>query len=345
MDSTVGPDAHDAERSSFEELFALYRPELHVHCYRMLGSFDDAEDLVQQTFLRGWQHRAGYTERSAVRAWLYRIATNACLDFLARQRRALPQALVPSTGDSLESVPPVAISWLQPYPDSVLANVSSHAPGPDDVAIARETIELAFLVAIQQLQPRQRAVLILRDVLGWSARETAAVLESSVASVNSVLQRARPRLRQHLPRRRLEWARSTEPTDEERAVLRRYMEAIERADDRALARLLRDDARVGHRPGAGGHAAPTPTWYSGRAAILAAWAPALHGPEALQFRMVETWANRQPAAASYVRRLDEDAEYRAFGLAILRIEDGLVADVSVFAPDAFPAFGLPASLK
>lgn len=177
------------------------------------------------------------------------------------------------------------IPWLQPFPDSALEPVEA---GPDAALVAKETIELAFIVAIQQLPPRQRAVLILRDVLGWSAKETAELLETSVAAVNSALQRARPTLRSHLPERRLEWPSSDDPGEEVRAVVRRYMEALENADDAALAKVLRDDARVSHQAGAGGNLAPVAIWYQGPETILERWAPALHSP--VRFRTVLTQA-------------------------------------------------------
>src|SRR5919107_468695 len=190
---------------SFTALVEPHRQELRAHCYRMLGSFHEAEDLVQETFLRAWKKADSFEGRSSVRTWLYRIATNACLDFLeGRSRRVLPHDLT----------------------------------GPADAAISRETIELAFLAAIQHLPPRQRAVLILRDVVGWPAGDIADLLDGSVASVNSALQRARATLREHLPADRLDWAPTTEPTRQERAVLRRYMDAVERADLPAVAALL-----------------------------------------------------------------------------------------------------------
>jgi RNA polymerase sigma-70 factor, ECF subfamily len=312
-----------------------------VHCYRMLGSFEDSEDLVQETFLRAWRARESFQGRSTFRAWLYRIATNACLDALARRPRA--RQIASATDPSGTPLPPAMIPWLQPYPDRLLEGIAPSDAEPEAAVVARETIELAFLAAIQHLPPKQRAVLILRDVLGWSAKETAALLEASVASVNSALQRARPTLKKHLPERRLEWAASSEPSEEERAVLKRYMDAIERSDDAAISALLREDARVSQHPGAGGNMTPEPIWYQGRETLIEAWAPVLHGPGAPGLRLVPTRANGQPAAATYIR-WPRDSEYRAFGLAVLRVEDGAVAEIAVFHPDLFPAFGLPATL-
>jgi RNA polymerase sigma-70 factor (ECF subfamily) len=344
-DSAVVTAARGGDEAAFGGLAERYRPELRLHGYRMLGSLEESEDLVQETLLRAWRRRETFQGRSTFRAWMYRIATNACLDLLARRpREPIPRDMTPAReeGEGARSLPPAAIPWLQPYPDELLEPISPREAGPDALVIARETIELAFLVAIQQLPARQRAVLILRDVLGWSAKETAESLETSVAAVNSALQRARPTLRRHLPPRRLDWA-SPGPSPQERAVLQRYMEALERADDNALAEVLREDARVSHQAGAGGHLAPVPTWYQGREKIIESWAPALHGPHAAGFRIVPTRANGQPAAACYVRD-PGGAGHRAFSLVVLRVEEGAVAEITVFGADLVAAFGLPPTL-
>ena len=231
--------------SAFAALFERHRRELQVHCYRMLGSFEESEDLVQETFLRAWRKRASFRPDgpSSFRAWLYRIATNACLDVLrGRPRRLVPQEVAAAGDPEPRRLRPRPIfrgcsrtrigCWLdRPGEDE-----------PDAVVVARETIELAFLAAIQHLPPRQRAVLILRDVLGWSAKDTASLLDASVASVNSALQRARATLQDRLPEQRTEWTRSSGPSEEERELLRRYVEAHEQADVDALAELLREDA-------------------------------------------------------------------------------------------------------
>ena len=182
----------DMDEVAFAGLAERHRRELHVHCYRMLGSFQDAEDAVQETFLKAWRARATYEGRSTVRAWLYRIATNTCLDLLARRR---PE---PATGGEA--------MWLQPYPDSLLDELPADvADEPESRALARETIELAYVVAVQHLAPRPRAALILRDVMGWPAKDVADLLGDSVNSVNSALQRARAGMREHLPGERQEW--------------------------------------------------------------------------------------------------------------------------------------------
>jgi RNA polymerase sigma-70 factor (ECF subfamily) len=325
--------------SAFRDLFERHRRELQLHCYRMLGSLEEAEDLVQETFLRAWRGREAFQGRSSLRTWLYRIATNACLDALAHgQRRLLPSQLGPPSAADTPVQPATEVPWLQPYPDRLLEGIAPSEERPDSAVVARETIELAFLAAIQLLPPRQRAVLILRDVLGWSARETASLLESSVASANSALQRARGTLKANLPKSRVEWAPPSEPSDEERAVLQRYMEAFEREDTAAVAALLREDAR--------GTMPPIPIWFDGRDTIITAMRPGLdrESPEYLgRWRMLPTWANRQPAAAGYLRRPGASA-YEPFAIDVLRIEGGRIAEITAFDADRFPAFDLPARL-
>ena len=312
-----------------------HRRELRVHCYRMLGSFDDAEDLVQETFLRAWRARQsfGADGRTSLRAWLYKIATNACLDFLRKTpRRSLPEELAPAADPLVPPAPPTDRPWLQPFPDRLLEPAAPAGDEPAAVVVARETIELAFLAAIQHLPPKQRAALILRDVLGWSARDTAALLEASVASANSALQRARMTLRDHLPERRSDWQLAATPTEDERALLRRYVDAHEHADVDALAELLREDARL--------TMPPHETWFAGREAIIVASQQGFD-PAFGRLRAITTAANTQPAAAHYLLSPGGDA-YRPLALDVLRIEDGRVAEINSFvSPELFVAFGLP----
>jgi RNA polymerase sigma-70 factor (ECF subfamily) len=307
------------EESTFASAVARYERELQVHCYRMLGSLQDSEDLVQETFLRAWRKRASFEGRSSLRAWLYRIATNACLDALAGRRR--PQAS--------------ELPWLQPYPDSLLEGIPASDTEPDAAVVSKETIELAFLVAIQHLPPRQRAALILRDVLDWSAKETAGLLEMSVPAANSALQRARATLKEHLPERRLEWAPGSDASDEERALLQRYMEATEHDDAGAFIQMMREDARFSMPP--------QPEVYVGREAIVAGWVEGGFGCTLGHVRCLPTRANMQPAVACYVCPPGESG-YRPLALDVLRIEDGAIAEIVTFPPDLFPAFGLPPSL-
>jgi RNA polymerase sigma-70 factor (ECF subfamily) len=343
-EEAVAAAACAGDGSAFAALSESYRRELRLHCYRMLGSFQDSEDLVQETFLRAWRGRETFTYQGprSFRAWVYRVATNACLDVL----RSRPRTLFPWQPESVEHrrsgslfAPDPELSWLQPYPDRLLERIAPGDEQPEAQVIARETIELAFIIAIQLLPPPQRAVLILRDVVGWSAKETAALLGMTAVSANSSLQRARATLRQHLPARRLDWASPSEPTAEERAVFRRYMDAHERRDFAAMAELLREDARL--------TMPPTPSWFAGREAITALFAswldpgsPAYVG----EVRRIVIGANRQPACAGYLRR-PGDSEYRPLGLEVLRIEDGKLAESTMFvSSELFPAFGLPPTL-
>jgi RNA polymerase sigma-70 factor (ECF subfamily) len=321
--------------SDFAVRFQRHRRELRVHCYRMLGSFEDAEDLVQETFLRAWRKRESFSGGS-FRAWLYKIATNACLDVLSKGTRRVTPPEVAAAGDpTVPPSPPADLPWLQPYPDRLLEPTAPAEEEPGAVAVARETIELAFLAAIQHLPPRQRAVLILRDVLGVSAKDTASLLEVSVDSVTSALQRARSTLRNRLPERRTEWARATAPSDEELELLRRYVEAHERADAEGLTDLLREDARL--------TMPPIPTWYEGREAIMTAQQQGWD-PEFGQLRSLVAAANTQPAAAHYLRQPGEE-EYRPLALDVLRLEGGRVAEITTFvSPELFPAFSLPPKL-
>jgi RNA polymerase sigma-70 factor (ECF subfamily) len=336
------------DEQAFAALVERHRRELRVHCYRMLGSFTEAEDLVQETFLRAWKNLASFEGRSTIRAWLYKIATNACLDTLAgRARRVLPQQLGPPSDPSVDLPPRTDIPWLQPFPDRLWEPAAAGDAEPDAVVVTRETIELAFLAAIQHLPPRQRAVLIMRDVLGWPAKQTAATLDVSVASVTSALHRARSTLREHLPARRLDWASpaspasaaSAGPTEEEQATLRRYMDAMERADLAAVAGLLAEEVRA--------EMPPWPMWFEGRSAVVAALETSWDTSSSYyvgRFRMLPLRANGQPAGATYVRRADS-GPYEPFAIGVMRIEDGQITEMTAFHDlDLFPAFGLPPSL-
>jgi len=308
--------AQAGDEAAFSALVEPHRRELQVHCYRMLGSFEESEDQVQETFLRAWRRRETFQGRSTFRAWLYRIATNTCLDALAARPRATPRD-------------PADIPWLEPFPDRLLPADDE----PDAIVVARETIELAFLAAIQLLAPRQRAALILRDVLGWPAKDTAALLELSVPSVNSALQRARAALREHLPERD-DW--DAQGSEDERALVQRYVELSESGDTAGLAAMLREDARFSMPP--------EPGLWVGRDAIFAAWDEGGFGTEEFgDIRCLVTAANRQPAVANYVRKPGDDV-HRGFALDVLRIERGEIADIVTFPPSLYAAIGLPLTL-
>jgi RNA polymerase sigma-70 factor, ECF subfamily len=323
------------DRDAFVEVTGRHRHELAVHCYRMLGSVEDAEDIVQETLLRAWRRRETYQGRSTVRAWLYGIATNACLDVLDRRtRRLLPPALSLPATTPTTPMPASEVGWLEPYPDLLLDQAVDPDAGPDEVAVARETIELAFLVAIQHLPPRQRAVLILRDVLGWRARESAEVVGTSVAAANSALQRARATLRQQLPGRRLEWGSSRTPDAIERQLLDRYMRAWEQSDVAALVGLLARDARLSMPPAS--------AWYQGPFAIGAFLAQYPLAPAAPRYIHVPTRANRQPAFAIFVPG-GPGMPLQPYGVSVLRIVDRLIAEIDVFLePELVQRFGVTA---
>jgi RNA polymerase sigma-70 factor (ECF subfamily) len=315
----------NAMTTEFDQALERHRRELHVHCYRMLGSFEEAEDALQEAFLRAWRARDAQTEESNVRAWLYKIATNVCIDAMRRNKRQVP------TLTSKAEVP-----WLQPYPDRLLDEVAPSEEEPDALVVARETIELTFIALIQLLPARQRAVVILRDVLDWSAAETAELLDISVASANSALQRGRETLRNELPHRPSERRVSDELSEEEQRLLAGFIAAHEAGDAEASAALMREDIRV--------TMPPQPMVFDGRDAL----APLLEtafGPEGLgEWRLVPTRANRMPAAASYLRRRGE-TEWRAFKFDILRVEDGGVAEITTFDATLFEQFGLPLVLE
>jgi RNA polymerase sigma-70 factor (TIGR02960 family) len=313
--------AKAGDEAAFATLVERHRRELHVHCYRMVGSFEEAEDLVQETFLRAWRKRESFEGGPGFRAWLYRIATNASLDAIRRSSRRV--ASLPSFAE---------VPWLQPYPDKLLDEVAPSDAEPDAVVVARETIELTFLAVIQLLPPQQRAVLILRDVLDWSAAETASLLDTTVAAANSALQRARTTLREQLPQRPSDRSAAQDLTADERALLQGFIATHESGDAAAAAAMLRDDVRV--------TMPPNPWCYEGRDAIV----PLIERAGSMgDWRLVPTRANRQPAAASYLRA-PGDSVYRAFKLDVLRVEDGAIAEITTFTADLFPAFGLAATL-
>jgi len=332
-DESVVTAVQSGDESAFASLIEPHRKELRVHCYRMLGNFEDAEDLVQETFARAWRNRAGFEGRSTFRAWLYRIATNACLDNIKRNNRRARTVAVPPTADRSPSFDEV--SWLQPYPDQLLVDTANPTIEPDAVVIARETIELGFLAAIQHLSPRPRAVLILRDVLGWSASETADALDGTVPAVNSALQRARTRLQELGRPGRLEWTPLQPPTDDERILVQRYMDAHARADSAAVIELLGDEVRFSMPP--------QEVRFEGRDAVATFFRDLFGADNPGDWRLIATRANGQLAAANYIRAWGE-SQYRAATLDVFGIEDSTLVEITTFGPDLFPVFGLPPTL-
>jgi RNA polymerase sigma-70 factor (TIGR02960 family) len=311
------------DETAFATETEQHRRELHVHCYRMLASFDEAEDAVQETFLRAWRSRDSFDGSALFRAWLYRIATNVCLDLLRQSSRR------PTTAHSFAEVP-----WLQPYPDRLLDEIAPTDDQPDTIAVQRETIELAFLAAMQVLPPRQRAAFVVRDLLGWPAADAASLLDTSVAAANSALQRARVTMQERLSARRADWSAGA-PSPAELTLLEQFIEAHERCDVAAAVAIASQDMRI--------TMPPRPYLLDGLAMVVPLLERAF-GPERDgDWRLVPTSANRMPTAASYLRR-PADTEFRAFKFDVLRIENGRIAEITTFGPELFPAFGLPAIL-
>jgi len=318
---------------SFTQVSDRYRRELLAHCYRMLGSVHDAEDLVQETFLRAWRSFHGFEGRSSVRTWLYRIATNACLTALeSRNRRPLPSGLgYPNADPAAPLVEQNEVLWLEPVPDSMVGIGSNPAADPAAVVTGRESVRLAFIAALQHLPPRQRAVLVLREVLALPAAEVAEMLDMTVAAVNSALQRARAQLDEA----GLSADDVVEPAEaDRRELLGRYVQALEDKNIAGLVELFTTDA-VWEMP-------PFVGWYQGPADIgvlVDSQCPA--GPG--QLRLLPTEANGQPAFAMYLRR--DDGNWHAFQLHVLELAGTSIAHVTAFFDlDLFTTFGMPLTM-
>jgi len=303
-----------------EAAFERHRRELHVHCYRMLAAYDDAEDAVQETYLRAWRGRDGF-DGDNLRAWLYRIATHVCID----RSRARHRRVVAGT----------EVGWLTAYPDTLLDEVPAQADEPDQAYVARETIELAFLTALQVLPPRQRATLLAREVLGLPAADTARLLDTSVAAANSALQRARVTMRRHLPSHRSEWSAS-EPSADERQLLAAFIDAHERCDAEAAVAAAATDIRVTMPPNA--------MVYDGLAEVGVLIRRGLGPDRAGEWRLLPIGVNRMPAAISYLRR-PGDRRFRAFKVDVLRIASGRIVEITTLGPAALLGpLGLPETL-
>ena len=324
--------ARAGDGEAFRELTDPYRRELQLHCYRILGSVQDAEDLLQETLLAAWRGLDRFQSRASLRAWLYRIATNRCLNAL-RDRHRRPQRLAhsvtlpePSRWDE-----PV---WLEPYPDVLLEDLPDHAPGPEARYQAKEATELAFITALQHLPPRQRAVLVLRDVLGFGTAEIADMLASSQPSVKGALQRARATLQARLPASDREGA-PLPNSPRERALVGRFADAVERGDVDSVVALLTDDAWLAMPP--------QPHLYQGRAAI-AAFLRDRATVRGSPLRVVATRANTQPTFGCYLPMPDA-AMARAYGLLVLALEGDRIAAITWFSDTGvFPHLGLPSTL-
>jgi RNA polymerase sigma-70 factor (TIGR02960 family) len=330
--------ARAGDEEAFRELTAPYRHELQLHCYRILASVQDAEDLLQETLLAAWRGLDRFEGRASVRSWLYRIATNRCLNAL-RDSGRLPRPMPrppeqpPEPPEPTRRVDPV---WLEPYPDALLEGVPDLSAEPEARYETREAVGLAFVGALQHLSPQQRAVLVLRDVLGFRAAEVAGMLDSSEASVNSALQRARTALDRRLPTTEREQA-PLPSSPRERELVGRFADAFESGDVEGLVALLSADARL--------TMPPEPLEYQGRAAIARFLSTVPAGGALERFRLVPTRANSQPAFGCYLKdRVVPIA--RAYGLMVLTIEGDRITAITGF-PDTsvFPHFGLPRSLR
>jgi RNA polymerase sigma-70 factor (ECF subfamily) len=306
--------ARSGDARAFEQLVAPYRGELHAYCYRMLGSLHDAEDAVQETLVRAWRGVGRLDDRGFIRAWLYKIATNRCLTAIEqRGRRELPAGVTPGT-------PATEISWLGPYPDS----------SPEARYLTRESIELAFVASLQHLSASQRAALILREVLGFSAAEAAEQLGTSAASVNSALQRARKAIDSAAPTQQTVLRDLGNAAVED--LVARWADAWQAGDVDAIVAMLAEDARYSMPP--------LPRWFRGRDEIRAFL---VRGPLRSRWRFLPTTANGQIAFGTYLREEDAGA-YVPGGLDVLTLRDGRVAEIVAFLEADLTRFGLPARI-
>jgi RNA polymerase sigma-70 factor (ECF subfamily) len=321
----------------FERLIAPYRSELHAHCYRMLGSVQDAEDALQEALLRAWRGLEKFEGRSSLRSWLYTIATNVCLRMIERRPAlVLPVDYGPAADPHDGPAEPLIESvWVEPYPDETLGLADGFA-GPAARYEQRESVELAFIAALQHLPARQRAVLILRDVLGFSGDEVAAALDTTPASVYSALQRAHKTVEERLPRQSQQATLRALGDDALRALVDRYVAAWERGDVDAVVALLTDDVAM--------TMPPMPSWYRGRDAVatfLRGW-PLDSG---VRWRGVPLRANGQPAIGFYLWNA-ERSSFVAHGVNVLTLEGARIGEITAFlTPENYPRFGLPAALS
>jgi RNA polymerase sigma-70 factor, ECF subfamily len=319
----------DVSHDDFATLTDPYRRELLAHCYRMLGSLHDAEDVVQETYLRAWRGFAGFEGRASLRTWLYKIATRACLTALtSRERQVLPSGLGPAApeGDIRLAARLEGASWVQPLPGAILDDPAD----PAAIVALRERTRLAFVAAAQHLPARQRAALVLRDVLGWPASEVAELLGTSVAATNSALQRARTQLREvGLREDDVDYRGAVEAR-----LLDRFVAAMEQADIGGLVRLLRHDVEL--------EMPPVPTWFAGRAAVLDFYERRALSGDARR-RVLPTYANGYPAVATYAAR--QDGRYVPHSIQVLELYGGQVAHLYAFLdPAVFASSGLPSEL-
>lgn len=327
--------AQTGDQDAFGELTLPLRRELHVHCYRMLGSLDDADDALQETLLRAWRQLDHYVPRAPFRAWLYRIATNVCLTMLSKRarRNEIPAVDLAARRASGQEGEPVR---LDPYPDTLLDELGPATEGTATTVDARESVELAFVAAVQFLPPRQRATLLLRDVIGYSAAEVAPMLATSVAGVNSALQRAHATLSQEQDAGRVARVHTGSGTTSEAALVHRLVNAWHAADIPAIVSLLTADAVVAMPP--------SPERVIGPEAISVFLATRPAGGRLDRFRLVPIRANRQPALAEYLRDRDS-GPFQAHGVLVLAIAGDAIASLTRFTGDGlFARFNLPMTI-
>jgi RNA polymerase sigma-70 factor, ECF subfamily len=322
--------ARTGNQEAFEKLVEPYRREILVHCYRILGSFEDAEDLSQEILVRVWKHLDAFEGRASLRTWLYKVATNACLDALDRRRvRGLSKELY-ARGDPTRELPPPTqeVSWVEPFPDEYIDGQPDIYP--EAHYEIRESITLAFVAALQKLPGRQRAALLLCDVLGWDAKEAAEILDTTTAAINSALQRARETMKQ--AERKTAPARLNEQLT---ALLARYVSAWEAADAAALVAVLREDVAL--------TMPPLPVWFGGRVDVQTFLEGGLFKMfDPFRVRLIPIRANGSPAFAVY--QMDPQGTYRAAALHILAIENGAISEIHDFLSfdgQLFSKFGLP----
>jgi RNA polymerase sigma-70 factor (ECF subfamily) len=328
--------ARAGDEDAFRRIVERHHTELHSHCYRMLGSLHDAEDALQETLLRAWRGLAGFAGRSSARSWLYAIATNACLDAIARRpKRVLPIDYGPPSAPTVDVGQPLVESvWVEPYPDDVLGLQDGFA-APEARYEQREAVELAFIAALQHLPARQRAVLILREVLGFSAREVSATLETSVASVNSALQRARKAVHERLPERSQQATLRTLGDERVRDLVESYVDAWRRGDVGALRTLLAEDVTFSMPPWS--------SWWRGRETVAGFAKTAVE--VCAEARTVPTRANGQPAIAYYSVD-DETGRWKASAIDVLTLDGTRIKEITGFvSPGLFAGFGLPPELE
>jgi RNA polymerase sigma-70 factor (ECF subfamily) len=322
--------AREGDQEAFAQLIDPYRKQILVHCYRILGSFEDAEDMLQETLVRVWKRLDSFEGRSSLRTWLYKVATNACLDALdSRRVRGLSKELYPRGDPTNELPPPVReVSWVEPFPDEYIDGQPNIYP--EARYEVRESITLAFVAALQKLPGRQRAALLLCDVLGWSANEAAEILDTTTAAVNSALQRARETMKQG--ERRTRPARLNEQLS---ALLARYVAAWEEADSAALVAVLREDVAL--------TMPPVPVWFGGRVDVQTFLEGGLFKMfDPFRVRLIPVRFNGSPAFAVY--QMDPQGTYRAAALHILTVENGSISEINdflTFDGQLFSKFGLP----